>query len=62
MTRDAGTQSTPYLSSTNLSTHITPTIIKRPIKFSQNSPNSNTKTVTEDQVRPASFSYFSYHS
>ncbi|XP_014506742.1 uncharacterized protein LOC106766524 isoform X2 [Vigna radiata var. radiata] len=50
MTRDAGTQSTPYLSSTNPITDITPSIIQRPIKLSQNSLNSNTKTVTEEQM------------
>ncbi|WVZ13853.1 hypothetical protein V8G54_011419 [Vigna mungo] len=55
MTRDAGTQSTPYLSSTNPITDITPSIIHRPIKLSQNSINSNTKTGTKEQVRPAFF-------
>ncbi|KAL9323742.1 hypothetical protein ACSQ67_008599 [Phaseolus vulgaris] len=50
MRRDAGTQSTPYLSSSNPSTDITPSIIKRPITLSQDSLNSNTKTVTEEEV------------
>ncbi|XP_047181851.1 uncharacterized protein LOC124848252 isoform X1 [Vigna umbellata] len=46
MTRDAATQSTPYLSSTNPFTDITPSITK----LSHNSLNSNTKTVTEKQM------------
>lgn len=52
MTRDAGTQSTPppYLSSSNPSTDLTPSIIKRPINLSEEPLNSNTKTITEDKV------------
>ncbi|TKY46542.1 hypothetical protein E2542_SST28586 [Spatholobus suberectus] len=51
MTRDAGTQSTPpYLSSSNPNTDLTPSIIKRPIKLSEDSVNSNTKTITEEKV------------
>jgi len=59
MTRDAGTQSTPYLSSSNPSTDITPSIIKRPINLSEDSLNSNTKTVPEEEVRARIF--FAFH-
>ncbi|RDX61609.1 hypothetical protein CR513_60144 [Mucuna pruriens] len=51
MTRDAGTQSTPpSLSSSNPIIDLTPSIIKRPIKLSENSLNSNTKTITEEEI------------
>ncbi|KAG4911903.1 hypothetical protein JHK82_052490 [Glycine max] len=51
MTRDAGTQSTPpSLVSSNPSTDLTPSIIKSPIKLSEDSLNSNTKTITEEEV------------
>ncbi|KAL2335293.1 hypothetical protein Fmac_016506 [Flemingia macrophylla] len=52
MTRDQGTQSTPppYLSSNNPSTDLTPSIVKIPINLSEDSLNSNTKTITEDEV------------
>jgi len=60
MRRDAGTQSTPYLSSSNPSTDITPSIIKRPITLSQDSLNSNTKTVTEEEVCARIFLLFTF--
>ncbi|KAL5153286.1 hypothetical protein HKD37_19G052876 [Glycine soja] len=51
MTRDTGTQSTPpSLVSSNPSTDLTPSIIKSPIKLSEDSLNSNTKTITEEEV------------
>ena len=51
MTRDAGTQSTPpSLVSSNPSTDLTPSIIKSPIKLSEDSLNSNTKAITEEEV------------
>ncbi|KAG4975949.1 hypothetical protein GmHk_13G036643 [Glycine max] len=50
MTRDAGTQSTPPLVSSNPKSDLTPSIIKRPIKLSEDSLNSNAKTITEEEV------------
>ncbi|KAG4969599.1 hypothetical protein JHK85_036020 [Glycine max] len=51
MTRDAGTQSTPPLVSSNPKSDLTPSIIKRPIKLSEDSLNSNAKTITEEEVK-----------
>ncbi|KAK7381111.1 hypothetical protein VNO78_33635 [Psophocarpus tetragonolobus] len=51
MTRDAGTQSTPpSLSSSNPNTALTSSTIKRPKKLSEDSLNSKTKTITEEEV------------
>ena len=52
MTRDVGTQSTPqYLSSSSPSPAAsTPSIIERPFKRVGDSPNSNAKNKSEEEV------------
>lgn len=51
MTRDVGTQSTPpYLSSSSPSPASTPSIIERSKTIPSDSPNSNAKTKSEEEV------------
>lgn len=51
MTRDVGTQSTPpYLSSSSPSPASTPSIMERPKTRAADSPNSNAKTKSEEEV------------
>ena len=57
MTRDVGTQSTPpYISSTSPSPASTPSITERSKPLVSDSPNSNAKSKSEEEVCATNFS------